>query len=337
MWLSYYVPSGDAELNGRFSAWIGYRPAVASPVAELRAARAANAALAAENARLRAALDDTSRRLADRDHYRLEQVDKIAHQVRTPLGLIKGYIGTLLNNELRLDPASRQECLQIIDEEVDAVSRVINHLVDLARMDAGALQLDTGPVDLGRLVRDRALRKQGGPTTHPLRVELAAGLPAVWGDRARLEQVLDELVDNATHFSPPGSPIAIQGRLTADEQAVQITVRDSGPGIPAEALPYLFAPFYRAAQGDSRQGGGVGLGLALAYGWIEAHQGRLWGENRADGGAAFHFTVPTVAAARTATKKEPSAPASRRPGYGAPVPTLLDIRYLGWREWIPRV
>ena len=298
MWLTYYVPGGDAELNGRLSAWSGYRTAVAPLNAELRAARAANMALAAENTRLRTALDEATARLAEREGRIREQVYTVAHHVRTPLGLIKGYVGTLLNGDLALDARGVREFLEIIDEETDAVSRLVNQVLELARLESGPLRIDAGPVDLACLVREQVSRARR-PALPPVRLDLARGLPAAWGDRARIEPVLAELLDNAARHSPPGAGIAVRARPTFDGGAVQVTVQDSGPGIPPAALPRLFKPFYRVAPGDSRQGGGVGLGLYLAHGWIAAHGGRLWAENAPEGGAAFHFTVPTVAAART--------------------------------------
>src|SRR5215208_6379830 len=114
MWLTYYVPGGDAELNARLAAWIGHRTAVAPPSAELRAARAANAALAAENARLRAALDAATQRLAERDQRALDRIHRVAHHVRTPLGLIKGYIGTLLSGALDGDAPGIHEFLATV-------------------------------------------------------------------------------------------------------------------------------------------------------------------------------------------------------------------------------
>jgi two-component system sensor histidine kinase KdpD len=191
-----------------------------------------------------------------------------------------------------------REFLEIIDEETDAVSRLVNQVVELARLEGGTLRLDAGPVDLARLVREQVSRARR-PALPPVRLDLARGLPAAWGDRARIEQALAELLDNAARHSPPGAGIAVAARAVGDGAAVQITVQDSGPGIPATALPRLFEPFFRVEPGDSRQGGGVGLGLYLARGWIAAHGGRLWAENTPGGGATFHFTVPTVAAART--------------------------------------
>jgi two-component system sensor histidine kinase KdpD len=254
---------------------------------------ATQTALAAENARLHAALEAATRRLETRTRLTLELADVMAHQLRTPLGLIKGYVGTLLNSDLILSAHERHECLEVIDEETDAISHLVNQLVDLVVLDAGAVRIAAGPVDVARLVREAATPSP----THPVRLDLPAALPAAWGDGHKLRQVLDELLENARRFTPPGCLITIQVRLTSDGHAVRFTVRDNGPGLPAEALGRVFEPFYRAAGGHHRRVAGAGLGLTLARGWVEAHGGAMWAEPAPDGGAVFSFTVPTAAAA----------------------------------------
>jgi signal transduction histidine kinase len=172
----------------------------------------------------------------------------------------------------------------------DAAGR--DQIVDLALLDAGAMHVAAGPVDVARLLREAATPSP----THPVRVDLPAALPAAWGEARRLRQVLGELLDNARRFSPPGCPILLTARLTPDGHAVRVTVRDNGLGLPATVLPRVFDPFYRAEDGHHRRDSGAGLGLTLARGWIEAHGGTIWAEN-VPGGAAFHFTLPTAAAA----------------------------------------
>jgi two-component system sensor histidine kinase KdpD len=294
MWLSYFAPTDDAQRQARMNAWIGYRVPFDGwpPPARGVVPPPTQSALAAENARLRVALDAATRRIETRTRLTLEVADLLAHHLRTPLGLIKGYVGTLLNTELALSGAERRECLEVIDDETDAISHVVNQIVDLALLDAGAMQVAAGPVDVARLLREAATPS----ATHPVRVDLPAALPAAWGEARRLRQVLGELLDNARHFSPPGCPILLTARLTPDGHAVRVTVRDHGPGLPAAVLPRVFDPFYRAEDGHHRRDSGAGLGLTLARGWIEAHGGTIWAEN-VPGGAAFHFTLPTAAAA----------------------------------------
>jgi two-component system sensor histidine kinase KdpD len=294
MWLSYFAPTDDAQRQARMNAWIGYRVPFDGwpPPARGVVPPPTQSALAAENARLRVALDAATRRIETRTRLTLEVADLLAHHLRTPLGLIKGYVGTLLNTELALSGAERRECLEVIDDETDAISRVVNQIVDLALLDAGAMQVAAGPVDVARLLREAATPSP----THPVRVDLPAALPAAWGEARRLRQVLGELLDNARRFSPPGCPILLTARLTPDGHAVRVTVRDNGLGLPATVLPRVFDPFYRAEDGHHRRDSGAGLGLTLARGWIEAHGGTIWAEN-VPGGAAFHFTLPTAAAA----------------------------------------
>ena len=296
MWLSYFAPTDDAQLQARMNAWIGYRAPFDGwpPPARGHVPPATQTGLAAENARLRAALDATTRRLETRTRLTLELVDVLAHQLRTPLGLIKGYVGTLLSADLVLSAMERHECLEVIDDETDVISHLVNQLVDLAVLDAGAVHLDSGPVDVARLVGEAATPSP----SHPIRLDLPPALPAAWGNWRKLRQVLGELLDNARRFTPLGSPITIQVRLSTDGHAVRVTVRDSGPGLAAETLGRVFEPFYRAAGGNHRRVAGAGLGLTLARGWVEAHGGAIWAENAPDGGASFSFTIPTAAAAR---------------------------------------
>jgi two-component system sensor histidine kinase KdpD len=295
MWLSYFAPTDDAQRQARMNAWIGYRAPFDGwpPPARGYVPPPTQAGLAAENARLRLALDTATRRIETRTRLTLELADLLAHHLRTPLGLIKGYVGTLLNTELALSGAERRECLEVIDDETDAISHLVNQIVDLVLLDAGALPIAAGPVDVGRLVCEAATPSP----THPVRMDLPAALPVAWGDGRKLRQVLGELLDNARRFTPPGSPITVAARLTPDGQAVRVTVRDSGPGLPATVLPRVFDPFYRAEEGHHRRTPGAGLGLTLARGWIEAHGGAIWAVNHPAGGAAFHFTIPTAAAA----------------------------------------
>jgi len=296
MWLSYFAPTTDAQRQAHMNAWIGYRAPFNgwSPPARGYVPPATQSALAAENARLRAALDAATRRIETRTRLTLEFADLLAHHLRTPLGLIKGYAGTLLNTDLALSGAERRECLEVIDEETDAISHLVNQIVDLALLDAGAMHITAGPVDIAGLLRETV----SPSPTHPVRVDLPAALPAAWGEARRLRQVLGELLDNARRFSPPGCPITLTARLTPDGQSVRVTVRDSGPGIPAAVLPRVFDPFYRAEDGHHRRASGAGLGLTLARGWIEAHGGAIGAENAPGGGAAFYFIIPTAAARR---------------------------------------
>jgi two-component system sensor histidine kinase KdpD len=296
MWLSYFAPTDDAQLQARMNAWIGYRAPFDGwpPPARGHVPPVTQSGLAAENARLRAALDAATRRIETRTRLSLEMVDPLAHHLRTPLGLIKGFVGTMLNTDLLLSAHERQECLEVIDEETDILSHLVDQLLDLVILDAGTARVAARAVDVAALIHEAATPAP----THPLRLALAPALPAVWGEARKLRQVLAELVENARRFTPPGTPITLGAELTADGHAVRFTVRDAGPGLAAEVLPRVFDPFYRATGGQHRRIAGAGLGLTLARGWVEAHGGKMWAENAPDGGAAFHFTIPTAASRR---------------------------------------
>jgi two-component system sensor histidine kinase KdpD len=173
-------------------------------------------------------------------------------------------------------------------EEAERLNRLVSNLLDLSRIEAGSIQPEKGWYDLGSLVNEVAGRLRRLAASHNLVLDLPDSLPPLQFDYVEIDQVLTNLIENAVKYTPAGSEIRLLVRAAGD--TVQIEVADDGPGIPAEALPHLFKPFYRAP-GDLRPRGS-GLGLAVARGLVEAHGGSIWAENREEGGARFVFTLP---------------------------------------------
>jgi signal transduction histidine kinase len=183
-----------------------------------------------------------------------------------------------------------------MQRETERLIRLVNQLLVLVRADAGTLSISLQPVDLADVARARCQQlsalASGGRVSLLVSVDEAA--PAcVLGDRDRLAQVLDNLLDNAIRYSPAGSTVAVELRLQRDEWVCSI--RDAGPGIPPEHLPFVFERFYRADASRNRQSGGAGLGLAIARALVKAQGGQIRVECPASGGTIARFSLPAHA------------------------------------------
>jgi two-component system sensor histidine kinase KdpD len=272
-------------------------------------------AVAVENARLAAGL----RRLEAQhevQRMRSELISAVSHELRTPLGFIKSYATTMLREDAPIEPARRRHFLEIIDEETDKLEHMIDELLDASRLQAGRLPIEPTRVALGDLVA-RAVEKmrpaleQGG---HTLTLRLPDRELSVLADSLRIEQVLDNLLENAARYSAPSSPVDVS--VLAENGHALVSVMDRGDGLPAAELEQIFEPFYRGRNATRRGIRGAGLGLAISRGIMEAHGGRIWGENGHDGATTFFVTLP-LAPAEAAREGERQAveaglPRSRR-------------------------
>jgi two-component system sensor histidine kinase KdpD len=225
-------------------------------------------------------------------------LDAVTHDLRTPLTSIKASITTLLDEarapEFALDKESRLEMLQVIDEESDRLNRFISGLIDLARIDAGELQLRRQWGAMDEIVSTALARAQPLTSDHELEVKIDHELPAVRVDERAVSEVVYTLVDNAAKYSPPGTKIKISAGL--NEGMVQMSVEDEGEGVPVKLRERVFDKFFRATRdGDvsTHRPSGTGMGLAIAKGIVEAHEGRIWIESPASGrGSRAVFTLP---------------------------------------------
>jgi signal transduction histidine kinase len=216
----------------------------------------------------------------------------IAHELRNPLAVQRANLEALQDGVYPLTP----ENLQPILEQNMLLSRLVDDLHTLALADAGQLKLERIPVDLRLLVErvGERFRPQASSQKITLNQHVPAdALAAEAGpllDPLRIEQILSNLFSNALRYTPEGGQIEIS--LVFRPDLAEMTVRDSGPGIPAEALPYIFDRFYRADRSRSRMDGGTGLGLAIARQLAEAHGGSLTAANHPQGGAVFTLRLP---------------------------------------------
>lgn len=212
----------------------------------------------------------------------------IAHELRTPLAVQRASLEALQDG---IYPPTPENITSLLEQN-QLLNRLVEDLRTLALADAGQLVLEPGPVNLGFLLERIVSRFQAQAKAHQVSIEIdsAPACPEISGDAARLEQILGNLLSNALRYTPSGGRIVL--RLSCSPSQVQVAVRDSGPGIPPESLPFIFERFYRAGKSRSRSEGGSGLGLAIARQLAEAHHGTLEAVNDPEGGAIFTLTLP---------------------------------------------
>ena len=234
-----------------------------------------------------------------------------SHELRAPLTSIKGSVATLRGLGASLDPAETLQFHRIIEEQADHMQGLITDLLDVARIEAGALPVFPQPTDVAVLIDQAKSTFLSGGSGHDIRVELPPDLPRVTADRRRTTQVLGNLLSNAARHSPESSDIRVSA--VQRDVHVEVCVADDGVGISAERLPRLFRKS-SLLDGDDGRGGlaGSGLGLAICKGIIEAHGGRIWAESDGPGrGSRFIFTLPTAEAPGYAAPMDAAQPSSR--------------------------
>ena len=216
-------------------------------------------------------------------------LSSVSHDLRTPLATITGAASSLVEEQGEMDSAARRELSRSIYREADRLDRLLKNLLDMMRIEAGAVQLskEWHPVD--EVVGAALARLEGRLQDHTVNTTFPPDLPLVLVDGVLLEQVVINLVENAVKYAPPGS--AIDMSASASDREVVVEVADRGPGIPVGEETRIFDKFYR---GKFAREGGVGLGLTICRGIVEAHGGRIWAENRRGGGAVFRFAIPLL-------------------------------------------
>jgi len=216
-------------------------------------------------------------------------ISVISHELKTPVALIKGYVGTLRREDASWDREIIEDSLAVIEEEADRLTVLIENLLDASRLQAGGIKINLCDVDLKNLVEKAAQRFETQTTQHKIRVEFPADFPIIIGDEERLVQVFSNLISNAIKYSPSGGEIRINAQVRADQVIVCVT--DQGTGVAPEDRPHIFDRFYRS-QDAARTTKGAGLGLYLARAVIEAHGGSIWVEPLAERGARLCFSLP---------------------------------------------
>jgi two-component system, OmpR family, sensor histidine kinase KdpD len=273
-------------------------PAIPATDQRVLGAFATYAAVALEQQRL-AAEAEAARPIAEADRMRTALLAAVSHDLRTPLASAKAAVTSLRSPEIRWADEDRDELLATADESLDRLAHLVDNLLDMSRLQAGALAVFPRPAGLEEIVA-RALDDLG-PAGRPVVVEIPDSLPEVQVDPAILERVIVNLTTNAVRYSPPGQPPLLTASALGDR--VELRVADRGPGIPEPDRDAVFVPFQRL--GDTDNTAGVGLGLALSRGLTEAMGGTLEPEETPGGGLTMTLSLP-------------AAPAPEHPGQGDP-------------------
>jgi signal transduction histidine kinase/CHASE3 domain sensor protein len=223
------------------------------------------------------------------DEVKSALISTVSHELRTPLTLIHGFAELLV---LRDMPAERQRssAVEILDAS-RRLARLIDDLLSVSRMESGRLVLDPRPLDLAAVVERILSPFRAMAAKHTLRTKLPTGLPVVWGDPDKVEQILTNLVGNAIKYSTGGGEVLVT--VEPDGDMVQVSVRDQGIGMSPRDMGQLFEKFYRVDREEVRRTGGTGLGLYITKRLVEMHGGRLWAESWPQVGSVFRFTLPT--------------------------------------------
>lgn len=219
-------------------------------------------------------------------------VSMVSHELRTPLTSIKAYVDTLQRQDVEFDAETRASFVSVIARETERMTRLINDILDLSRIEAGRLDLKPTFVDLPELLRKVESRIEQQAEGRRLIFEAPATMEPVLAEQAKLEQVMLNILGNALKYSPEGGDIEISVRRLKEK--AMVSVKDHGIGIPEEQLPFIFEKYHR---GGKSEGGGIrgaGLGLFVTKSIIEAHGGRIWAESTEGEGTSMIFTIPLL-------------------------------------------
>jgi two-component system sensor histidine kinase KdpD len=225
--------------------------------------------------------------LEESDRLKTAILSSVSHELRTPLATIQTTATSLFNPAVELEADARAELQSLLLEETERMIQLVGNLLNMSRIEAGALKLQRQWNAFAEIV-DTSVRRLGrGTTSHPILVDVSEDLPLVAVDAVLMEQVMNNLIRNSLKFAPAGSNIWVSAK--ADDQMLLVTVRNSGPPIPEEHLKHVFEKFYPIPGRDSTQS--TGLGLSICKGIVEAHGGKIWATNLARG-VAFSFSLP---------------------------------------------
>src|SRR5574341_1492473 len=247
---------------------------------------ASQGALALERAHLVLA-ETRTKVLEESDRLKSALLSSVSHELRTPLATIKAAATSLRSGDVPWDSQARLDLLAAIDEEVDLTNRLIGNLLDMSRIESGALKPTREWNLLAEIVNGVTAQMRKSAQTHRLEIDVPEDLPLVPVDYVQMEQVFRNLISNSLKYAPTGTTIRIEACVQND--ALQVQVSNESPPVPPEHLERIFDKFYRVTAADRVTG--TGLGLSICKGIVEAHGGRIWAENLA-GRFAFNFTLP---------------------------------------------
>jgi two-component system sensor histidine kinase KdpD len=248
---------------------------------------ASQGVLALERVRLSQAASH-ARLLEDSDRFKSSLLSSVSHELRTPLATIKAAVTSLRSETVEWDTDARVDLLAAVEEETDHLNQLVGNLLNMSRIEAGALKPERSWNSLADIVSSALERMHQETERHNIEVDVSPDLPLVPVDYFQIEQVFINLISNSTKYSPEGTAISIHA-FSANENVLQVVLSNQGPHVAPENLERIFDKFYRVTAADRVTG--AGLGLSICKGIIEAHGGRIWAENLHTG-FAFNFTLP---------------------------------------------
>jgi two-component system sensor histidine kinase KdpD len=249
---------------------------------------ASQGVLALERVRLSQAAS-RARLLEDSDKFKSSLLSSVSHELRTPLATIKAAVTSLRSGTVEWDTEARMDLLAAVEEETDHLNLLVGNLLNMSRIEAGALKPERGWNSLAEIVSTALERTRQQTEKYNLEVEVSPELPLVPVDYFLIEQVFTNLISNSSKYSPEGTVISIRAAYLEDKNVLKVAVSNQGPHVAPEHLERIFDKFYRVTAADRVTG--AGLGLSICKGIIEAHGGHIWAENL-DEGFAFNFTLP---------------------------------------------
>ena len=261
-------------------------PPISSREQRLFQTFASQSALALERAWL-AQAESRARILEESDKLKSAILSSVSHELRTPLSTIKAAASSLRGKEVNWDSAARVDLVAAIDDEADHLNILVGNLLDMSRIESGALKPKREWNILREIIEGVLARMKNQAAEHRIEVDAPESLPLVPVDYVQMEQVFTNLVSNSLKYAPANSVVGIRARQ--EEDCIHVQVSNQGPHVPPKDLERIFDKFYRTT--DAERVTGTGLGLSICKGIIEAHGGRIWAEN-IPGGLAFNFTLP---------------------------------------------
>jgi PAS domain S-box-containing protein len=249
-------------------------------------------------------LEKANANLRQLDQLKSEFVSMVSHELRAPLANISGVFQLLLEDER--DPLSinQHELVSLADEQVGRLGRLVKGVLNVSRIEAGETEFNLQELDLLELIEKECTHWSASDSRHKYSCLARDSLPAVWADRDRVDEVLMNLMDNATKYSQDGTTILVAAHV--NNQEMVISVQDEGAGISTEELTNIFDKFYRVERDDARETYGHGLGLYISRKFIEGMGGKLWAESELGHGSTFYFSLPLAKNGAESNEVEPA-------------------------------
>jgi two-component system sensor histidine kinase KdpD len=247
---------------------------------------ASQGVLALERTRLAREATRT-RILEESDQMKSALLSSVSHELRTPLATIKASVSSLRDKSFNWDAGSRSDLLAAVEEETDNLNQLVGNLLNMSRIEAGALKLEREWNDLEEVIAPAIKRARVISPSHRFVLNIPEDFPFVFMDDALMGQVFNNLFSNSIKYSPPGTVVRVEA--SRQDDAVLVRVINQGPPVPVENLDHIFEKFHRVTAADKITG--TGLGLSICKGIIEAHKGRIWAENLPEG-FSIQFTLP---------------------------------------------